>query len=626
MTALDPELAIVAGRVDLLLARVREARSIAERRFALDALARGLLGADPGSVGAEVLEEARALRVDASTVAAAQAERLPHAVAVPLVATEHAFGFVRQLYVTFDPAGLLSDEALFDAGASAAIAAAIAAAACIAPPPSEPALYRLVAAQPHVLRRARVEGRSLSAAAFVSAASLWTERRVRADVAVTGELKGDHVLGVGEIEAKVRAAIDHGMRALIVPASDEARARAAVPPGARLAIVPVATAAALLEAALEAQVGPRVDPEKAAQEARTLAAGAWSGYRWPMVRERLARISGALPSYRLDLRVELLARLAAAQRHVGDPEGSLELLREAEALALSDDGRRAVPDAPLTYLYLQKAMTSRQLGRFAEASRAARRSVRVAERARLRTELIKALGVLGLVMLARGRAEHAIEAFRASLAVALAHEPHRTARTRAYLIEAYGAAGAIDRAREQYDAAMAEIEEEPAGDARRSREAWVRTSWGGALVALGRPSEAAVALDVPAVRASIADDPLPGLLARRHLGLALARSGERERGLELLASSPLAHGRALEPHLAFVAHLNVLFEARERIVLGAYGADVAGRAIRALEYVPRTEPGLARAADAVRRLLAGGRAPRSTHALDRLLDRSVRLG
>lgn len=629
MSAHDAELAIVAGRVDLLLARARGARTIAQRRFALDALARGLLGADPGSVSEELRAAARALRVDRSTIEAAGAERLPHAVGVPLVATEHGLGFVRQLYVTFDPAGLRSDDELFERGAARAVAEAIGAAARVAPPPSEPALHRLVFAQPHVLRRARVEGRSLSAAAFVSAASLWTERRVRADVAVTGELRGEHVLGVGELEPKVRAAVEHGLRALIVPASDEAAARAALREGEALAIVAVASASALLEAVLEPLAAARVDPEEAAREARTLAAVGWSGYRWPAVRERLARISGTLPAYRLDLRVELLARLGAAQRHVGDPAGSLELLREAEALARSEEGRRAVPNAPLTYLHLQQAMTARQLGRFAEASRAAERSVRVAKKARLRSELVKALGVLGLVALARGRIDRAIAAFGESLEVALAHEPQRTARTHAYLIEAYGAASEVGPAGAHFDAAMAEIGCEPEGPARRSREAWVRTSWGGALVALGRAGEAVEVLDRPAVHASILEEPLPGLLARRHLGLALARSGASDRGLPLLAASPLAHGRALEPHLAFVAHLNVLFEARERLEAGVWGADIAGRARRALEHVPRHEAALAylgRPLEATRHLLARDAASQTTRPLDALLDRCARLG
>ncbi len=626
MTSLDPELAIVAGRVDLLMERARAARSIAERRFALDALARGLLLADPGAVGETLREEARSLRVDASTIAASEAPRLPHAVAVPLVARERGLAFVRQLYVTFDPVGLAGDDGLLDPDARRAVTDAITAAAGIAPPPSEPALHRLVAAQPGALRHARVEGRSLSAAAFVSAASLWTERPARADVAVTGELRGDRVVGVGEIEAKVRAARAFGMRALVVPAGDLARARST---GASIELIGVEDAASLLDAALDPTSAPRLEPEQAADEARALSRTGWRGYRWPSVRERIARISGTLPGYRVDLRVELLALLAGAQRHLGDPAGSLELLREAETLLSSEEGRRAVPDAPITYLYLQRAMTCRQLSRFGEAARAASRAVRVAKSARLRGAQIKALGVLGLVALARGQVERAVAAFDESLEITFSHEPHRTARTRAYLVEAYGAAGREDDARAQYEAAMEELERGPEGSARRASESWVRTSWGSALFELGRFEAAIDALDVPAVRVSLAEAPLPGLLARRHLGLALVHATERARGFELLAASPLAHGRALEPHLAFMAHLNVLFEARARLATGAWGSDIAGRARRALDHVPRHDrvgAYLGRSLEATRALLDAPGRPRAARALDTLISRCVRLG
>ncbi len=321
--------------------------------------------------------------------------------------------------------------------------------------------------------------------------------------------------------------------------------------------------------------------------------------------------------------------MAGAQRHLGDPAGSLELLREAETLLRSTEGKRAVPDAPITYLYLQRAMTCRQLSRFGEAARAAQRSVQVAHRARLRGALIKALGVDGLVAMARGRIDRAIAAFAESLEITLAHEPHRTARTRAYLVEAYGSAGRADDARAHYEAAMDELARGPDGGARRASESWVRTSWGQALLELGRHEEAIEALDVAAVRVSLAEEPLPGLLARRYLGLALTHAGERERGLELLAASPLVHGRALEPHLAFTAHLNVLFEARARIATSAWGSDVAGRALRALDHVPRHDrvgAYLGRALDASRALLESPVAPRTTRPLEALLARCVRLG
>lgn len=621
MSALDTELAIVAGRVDLLLERASEARSIAERRFALDALARGLLCADPGSIDAGLRERALALRVDASTVAAASTERLPHAVAVPVVVRAAGVGFVRQLYVTFDPAGL-ADHGLLEGEARRAVAEAIDAAARGAPPPSDPSRHCLVAAQPRALRHAQIEGRSLTAAAFVSATALFTSRPVRPDTAITGELRGGRLLAVGEIEAKVSAAIAHRVRALVVPEGNAEGARAAA--GSSLTIVSVRDADALLAASLHEAAAPRTSPDRAVAQAREHSEKGWTGYQWPSIRERLARVSGRLPEYRLDLRVEILARLAAAQRHLGDPRGSLDLLLEAERLVRSDEGRRAVPDAPISYLYMQTAMSCRQLGRFGEATRAAERSVQVARAARLRRELIKALGCLGLVSMARGRHARAIEAFEESLAVTLRHEPERTTRTHAYLIEAHAAAGDEPRARAHFTAAMQAVG--LSSDAGGAQESWVRTSWGGGLVALGRPEEAIDALDTEVVAASIAETPLPGLLARRHLGVALCRAGNPDGGLPLLAASPLIHGRALEPHLAFLAHLNVLFEARERIVHRAWGEDIAGRARRALEHVPRGGGAfLGGHVDRVRELL-GRRAPRSPRRLEALLERCVRLG
>lgn len=602
---MDPELAIVAGRIDLLLERAREAGSIAQKRFALDALARGLLAADPGAVTAAQRDEARGLRVDASTVAAASAERSPHSVLVPLVA--NGAGFLRQFHLLFDPIGTAAEEASDEA--RRAIASAIAAAARRAPPPSPPELHRFVPAQPRALERARIEGRSLSAAAFVSAISLWTDRPVRADVAITGELRGDRVISVGEIASKVAAAVAHGARAIVVPIADRDRARAVAGPIEIIA----ADHADDLSVALEER-RPRVSPDHAVAEARRFAATGWQGYRWPSIRERFARLSGTLPHERVELRVEVLTRWAAAVRHVGDPSSSLELLSEAEALARGGE----VPDAPITALYQQIAMTNRQLYRLREARAAAARAVRVAKKARLRGELIKALGCAGLVELSRGDAPSAIARFEEALAVEEKHQPERTARTHAYLIEAHGAAGEADRAEAHFAAAMAELERDE--DERRSREAWVRTSWGGALVALGRAREAAVVLDTPPVRVSLAEDPLPGLIARRHLGIALARSGEA-RGCELLASSPIAHGRALEPHLAFVAHLNVLFEARERIARATFGADDRARAARALDFVPGyAEKLLDRPLARLRRRVDDAR------ALDALLDRAVRLG
>ncbi len=135
------------------------------------------------------------------------------------------------------------------------------------------------------------------------------------------------------------------------------------------------------------------------------------------------------------------------------------------------------------------------------------------------------------------------------------------------------------------------------------------------------------ALDHPSVRASLEDEPLPGLIARRWLGLALTRAGRAEQGFEVLAASPIVHGRALEPHLSFLAHLNVLHEASARAALDAFGPDIAGRARRALEQVPSyglTDAELAAARRAVEAALERGGPPPEAD-LDALLAQCRRL-
>lgn len=622
------ELAIVAGRIDLLLDRARSATSIAERRFALDALARGLLLSDPGAVDVTTRAAALALRVDPSTVAAASAPREPHAVAVPLVGRERDLAFVRQVYVAFDPVGLLLDEGFLEARARRATIAAIEQAARHAPPPSDPALHQLVAARSGALAGARIDGPSLGAATYLSAVSLWTGRPIRDGVVVTGAIQGCAVVGVGAMEEKVRAAAAHRAVEIIVPAADEAEARrvAATIVGAP-AVVGVADLEALRGAGVSKDAGPRLRPERAVEEVQALFATGWSGYRWPTIAAALSRVSGTLPAERVDLRVDVLSRLGAAQRHLGDPVGSLAILEEAAVIVASEEGRRGVPDEHIAYLHQQISMTHLQLCQFADATREARRGAAVARKARLLGTLIKALGCVGLVALSRGDIDAAIAAFEESLAVARDFDPHRTARTHAYLIEAHGAARDFEAARTHFEAAMGELDVADDDSDRRARESWVRTSWGGALVVLDRAQEAIDAFDAPGVRASIEDEPLPGLLVRRWLGLALLRAGNAEEAFEILAASPLAHGRALAPHLRFLAHLNVLFEAHARTEHGAWGPDIAGRASRALEQLPRygrVPRFLGKPLADVRGSLDRGRPP-PPKAMAALLDRCGRL-
>lgn len=618
---MDVELAIVAGRIDVLLERARRAGSIAARRHALDALARGLLLADPGSVDEATRAAALELRVDASTVAAAAAPRQPHAVEAPLVAEGAAL--VRQVYVSYDPIGAASDDGLLGPGARQVCREAIVAAARRAPAAQDPATHHLVAAQPAALTGARIDGPSLGAAAFVSAVALFSGRATQPSVVVTGSIAGEAVTGVGAMAAKVEAATAHRASALVVPEADEAVARAhARLIGSPLRVIGVADVDALLRATLGPRRRRRLSPEQRMSEVNREFRAAWEGYRWPTVRASLARVSATLPPGRVDLQVEALTRLGAAERHLGDPMGSLAWLERARELSRSDAGRRGVPDAPLSYLWLQTAMTLRQLGRFTEASRAAERAAEVAERARLRREHVKALGCVGLVAMSRRRFDAATEAFDEALAIGLDFEPDRTARSHAYLIEAHGAAGREAEARAHFEAAREELER--TGD-EGGQAAWVRTSFAGALLALDRPEEAAAVLDCDAVHEALEGSPLPGLLARRHLGLALCASGEARRGYEILAASTVVHGRALEPHLAFRAHLNVLHEARERLEAGAWGPDIEGRARAALDRVPQhgeLPKLLGKALTRARRSLS--RRP-SARALDELLARCERL-
>lgn len=614
---MDVELAVVAGRVDLLLDRVSRAGSIAARRHALDSLARALLLADPGRVDEATREAALALRVDPSTVAASEAPRMPHAVDVPLVAGE--LGFVRQLLVTYDPIGWTS-EGLYGPSARRACREAIAQAARDAPSARDPAAHQLVAAQPEALLRARVDGASLGAAAYVSAVSLFEDRPVRDDVVVTGAVRGERVVGVGAMPAKVAAALARGARLLVVPEADAALARQHAK-GEPLEVLAVADTGGLRDAAL-AQAHARRSPEAWMREGRQVFATGWDGYRWPTVRETLARVSATLPEGRIDLRVEALTRLGAAVRHLGDPVGSLAWLEQAHGLVASELGQRGVPDSPRSYLWLQTAMTHRQLGRFADAARAAKRAASVARKARLRRELIKALGCVGLVAMSRRRPQPAVRAFTESLDVGLEFEPDNTARTHAYLVEAYGMAR--DAAAVQRHFVAAESALDLVGADAPSR-AWVRTSYAGALLDLGQPGAAVDALDVEPVHDCLENAPLPGLLARRHLGVALCRAGEPRRGGEILAVSPLVHGRALEPHLSFLAHLNVLFEARERLRAKQWGPDIAGRTRAALAHVPRHGELPARFGNTIEEVARSlDRRPRA-RTLDRLLARCARL-
>src|SRR5690606_4066878 len=138
--------------------------------------------------------------------------------------------------------------------------------------------------------------------------------------------------------------------------------------------------------------------------------------------------------------------------------GSLRVLESARAIAESDSARDAIPDAPLTLLEQQRAMTELKLFRLREAGRAARRAIAIARRARLRGEQVKALGCAGLVAMGQRRHDVARGYFEEALALTLLHAPEDAARSRVYLLDALGRLGREDEARAHWRAAMDEVE------------------------------------------------------------------------------------------------------------------------------------------------------------------------
>jgi tetratricopeptide (TPR) repeat protein len=396
----------------------------------------------------------------------------------------------------------------------------------------------------------------------------------------------------------------------VVPAAETAGQTA-------VALVRVGDLDALTAATLEpGSADADVDAEVRAA-VRAVESG-WNGYRWPAAREIVARALARVPARRPELRIELLARLAATERHLGRVEASLACLAEAQAIAQSPIARVAVPDEQLVRLERQRAMTLLRALRPAQARRAAERSVSIARRARLRGELILSLGAQGLCALARDEADAAVRVFEEALAHTLAHRPSNAARSRAYLVEALGRAGCARRAAREHRLALREAED----DARRGVEgkvAWVRTSYAAALLALGRARDVLDVLADPSVDAAIAEAPMPGLRARRLRGIAWARRArsrrDREAALALLEGSPFAYD-GLEPALRTMAHVNVLWAARLRAERGEVRPlEALGPSLASLPDAPV----LRAKVRAVARAVTQGDASCVAAALDRVL-------
>jgi len=151
----------------------------------------------------------------------------------------------------------------------------------------------------------------------------------------------------------------------------------------------------------------------------------------------------------------------------------------------------------------------------------------------------------------------------------------------------------------------------------------VRTSLGAAHARAGSWSEARAALDDDTVREAIARDPLPGLLARRWLGLALCRLGETTAGSSLLTSGAFAYGDALEPSMRFVADVNVLHDLAERARRGELDRAAAESAIERVATFEAVHTLLARRVASARRSLRS--ASRAAVAIEALAIAAGRL-
>jgi tetratricopeptide (TPR) repeat protein len=614
--ATDAELA-TAGRIDLIVDRLASATGIARRRWLLEVLGAALERCEPGSVAPAILERAAALGADVPTELRAGTPAPPptHSVVLP-VAGAGGLGLARRVVVSYELDAYVG-EATLGAAARAAVADALALAVRHGRPRQAPERYRLAGIRPGALDGLEVDGASLGAAAFVSAVSSWSRRPVRPGTAVTGALEpSGQVRPVGALVAKLDALrVRPDVTRVIVPVAQRADARAhlASIEGASLEVLGVGDVDALLDAALEAAPAAPPDLDAAVQEARREFRQGWRGYAWPELRERLERLAEALPAGRPDLLVAVLTMAGAARSHLGEPDEARRVLLEARALAAANAD--AVPDEPLLHLERHLALTSLALGDLREARRAASRGIARARRARLRGELYRSLGTAGIVALAAGDPSAAERLQREALDIVHAHAPGECARTHAYLIEALGAARDVSQVRRE----MAEALSHAAGG--RLDAAWLHTSYAGALVACGAHAE-------PAVLGAIGREPLPGLVARRHLARATVGACADDevrcaRALELLAQSPAAHV-GLHARLRALASMNVAHEAELRVRLGRWDADAAARLDAALSTLPvygRLPRLLGPRVTAVRDALAAG--PRGFSRLARALGALV---
>lgn len=632
---LDVDAAVVGMRFEELLAWCEATRNVSELRYRVSGLERALVRADPGAVSPEQRARAEKLGISPALFDGLLGEVPSHAVRVPMVCEPSGDGLLRLMHVANDPTVHGAYAIAFDHAARRAIGDAISSAMERAKVPWPHARYFFTTTAPEALQcpglDVPVRGPSLGAAAFVSAFSLCSGRPVRDGLVVTGRLVGSKVLAVGRLGAKLGAvaAARADVARVIVPRVSLAEAKRDFKHGEHgIEVVGVSTIDELIDAALEAAPPSRVHVRHRVAETRREFDGGWRGFRWYSLRDRVERLAAEVPDARADLKVEAMSMLGAIQGHLGSPKESLAVLEEALRFAGSDAVRDAMPDLPLAHLYQHLSMTRMKLVRFGDARAAAASAMRVSKRGRLRDELYKSLGCAGLVELGANRPSAAVAAFEAALELVHGYTSESCARSHAYLIQALGLAGDTARAAQEFATACAHMHDHHDGVDTSHTEAWLRTSYGGALVACGKLDDASRVLDVSCVREAIASAPLPGLLARRHLGIALAAGPRRRDGYALLAPSPIAHP-LLTGGLLFTAQVNVLCEARGRLQHGDWDRDIEGRALAELDrfpgYLDTTPIERARrnASEAVARASQEGR--RALAALDRLVSLCERI-
>jgi tetratricopeptide (TPR) repeat protein len=589
MDAHRSKAAIHAGRVTEVLAALESSDRVGTRRFLMDLLRRVVAHADPGSVDGGVLARLEAVGFAPAELAPLTGEIPESAVHVPLVTVGNGEGFCRQMIASYDPAGTRVQRECYDPAARAAVIDGFhAAARALGRVPLEG--FAFLPYRAGVLGNVQVSGASLGAAAAVSAASVWSSRAVRAGTAVTGRIAGERVVSVGGIEPKVAALAGRpDMRRLVVPSEDRAVAATLVAErGLPIEVLGAATVPELLDAALEAEARLDGDPERAVANAHQVYGRGWQGWQWPALLERLSRLAARVPRRRPDLQVRVFTMLAAVHRNLGSPAEALEMLEEALAVLASEEAELAVPDDARTFLYRHLAVTLRMLCRFDEALEAARRAEDHARRGRLRGDLAFALGTRGLVHLSKGELDDAIQCQEQALRHLGRHDPTYAPRAAANLVEALGHAGRHEEARGLFRQGLALSQQTSDPGRRRTDEQWLRTRLAGALRAPAHAAEVREILSTPCVRDAMAHQPLPGLLARRWLGLAEVDLGERPSGYARLGQSPTAYPKAREPHVRFLAQLNVLYEGRARALNGELDGDAVQRMRLALTHLPQT--------------------------------------